>query len=52
MFTKIHGLMATKLLVNYQFMDNIINPCCGNAFNSLMTACLWNNNIFMIFCGL
>ncbi len=48
MFTKVHGLMATKLLVNYQFMDNIINPCCGNAFNSLMTACLWNNNIYMI----
>lgn len=48
MFSKVHGLMATKLLVNYQFMDNIINPCCGNAFNALMAACLWTNNTKMI----
>ena len=47
-FRRLHGLMATKLLVNYQFMENIINPCCGNGFNALMTACLWTNNINMV----
>lgn len=47
-FRRLHGLMATKLLVNYQFMENIINPCCGNGFNALMTACLWTNNTKMV----
>ena len=48
LFTKVHGLMATKLLVNYQFVENVINPCCGNAINALMVACLWTNDTKII----
>jgi len=47
-FLKDHGQIATELLVNFTYTDNIISPTLINNLNAMSVAILWTNNPLMV----